>query len=156
LLNRGYGEGGDFAIVQIPELKGRSCYRLSQKAVAKGDSVRTVGFPCLKSLGAWPQARNGVVGNVAGPGGVLAADSKDDFFLPNGTFTTDAEGVDCNSGTAALNSESEIVGVTDAIYMNQKKSMNTMFLSTIRMLELMPAELKQELLKLNSECKKTP
>ncbi len=61
----------------------------------------------------------------------------------------------CNSGSAVMNSKSEIVGVVHTVLYSSKKSW-TKALSMQRILELLETETKNNILELNKECSGVP
>lgn len=154
MSNDGYSVGGDFAIVQIEQLKGLACYRLAKNKPSVGDRVHSIGFPCYKEFGDWPQNRVAQVETVVSSDGAFAENSLRNFYLPRGSFVTDGVAQECNSGTSVMSNSNEIIGVFHTVFYDNEKQQRSVAISTERILELLPLDVRKELLNLNVECEK--
>lgn len=157
LSDEGYSSGGDFAIVQIDELKKKKCFKLAGKEPEVGDVVQTTRFYCHKNEDVpWPaQAHERIM--LTSP----TAGIQDAVYIPKGSIVTDGRASTCNSGSAIRNLNNEIVGILHSVVPFRPPSLESgnssfkpLFISVQRMLQLMSEKSRREILELNSSCDK--
>lgn len=155
LSDAGYSSGGDFAIVQVNELKMQNCYKLSNQTVEVGDIVKMTRFSCYKEDDRpWPVRAEERVIMVTQAVGVQSG-----TYIPKGSIVTDGVGVECNSGSAVRNLEGDIVGVFHSMVPFGEPSKETgrlfykpLMLSTQRILELISETQRRKIIELNASC----
>jgi hypothetical protein len=146
----GFSLGGDFAIIKIPELRGKSCYRLSSQKVLPSTKLHSVGFPCWKEESKdWPQVRWTNMSQLFAKGEMMGR-----LYIPKGSIISKLEIEKCNSGSPLLNAANEIVGVIHSGYTEDTDDTSRVVsLSVKRILELTPPEISKKIQKLNQACK---
>jgi hypothetical protein len=142
--DQGYSDGGDFAVVLIPALKGHKCLKLADRPIEVGERVHSISYPCFKRSGDWPTRRSGKVSHSS----LSAAQEPGEFRITKGNFIVDHDAVNCNSGSPVLNSQGEVTGVLHAVF----PSGVSMVLHTQRALQLMSVRERQIIETLNQAC----
>jgi V8-like Glu-specific endopeptidase len=147
--DQGYSSGGDFAIIQIPEFKGRSCYRMTTKEVTSNAKLHSIAYPCLKEDGKdWPQRRK-TKKNTFFPKGKLY----ETLYIPQGSIISELNMEVCNSGSSLFNEANEIVGVIHSGYLEDTDNTSrAMSISVNRIYELLPPKIRREIKDFNSHC----
>ena len=153
LAAQGYSEGGDWVILQIPDLSNRKCRKLSSQSLRPSEIVQMVSFDCWhQGSSSWITKRIGRVTAFAANSVILPELDNHGFFAPVGTIVSSMDARECSSGSAFLNSKGEVSGVLSVVAGTRKGAARTIGLSVERILELMPANKKLEMLSLNSKC----
>jgi len=153
MTEKGYSDGGDFVVVQIPKLAGQRCYRLNLDPVSVGAPVKNIAFSELTQEHGtdWPKIENAsVILSSSEKGSQLGS-----MYYPTGSFVTNGQGEHGNSGSAGLNAKNEIVGVLHTqlpVQLNGQMTSYTMYISTQRILALIGNKKGEQLLKLNKSC----
>lgn len=152
-VNEGYSLGGDFAILQLPALAGKSCYRFAEALAKEGDKVHSTSFACSPSeRRPWPDFRTSTIVEYSQNGHETKRHLGGySLYIPRGGFLLNFEAWNCNSGSAILNTKNQIIGVLNSVA-GQGNQARTMALSTSRMLELMPVKTASLIKKMNKEC----
>ena len=150
LASRGYSEGGDWVILQVSDLSKRRCRRLDLEPPKLLESVEMISFDCWKQGSeAWVVKRKGRITAYASVSSVLG---DFDIFAPIGMMVTTMDAKECNSGSAFLNSRGQVSGVLSIGLRSRHGQVRTAGISVNRILQLMSAQKKSKLLKLNAAC----
>jgi len=154
LSDQGYSTGGDFAIIKIDALKNQRCHRLSSESLQSTEKLTRVSFDCFKGQRGteWPYNVQENIFDIAESKGKYLQNG---FYLANGNFITNTEAFPCNSGSPIFNEKKEIAGVLHTVtdFKENKKSVSrSVYISTKRIFELMGAQLKDQIQKLNKDC----
>jgi Trypsin-like peptidase domain len=148
LEEQGFSSGGDFAILEVPALKDRTCKKVTKSLPALGQSIHGISFPCYKREDdSWPQKRVGkseVYTQTAGA-------ELEGLWLPHGSIVVGMQAESCNSGSPLLNENGDVVAVLHTVLTNDGAGL-ILGLTVSRIFDFVPEQTRSEILQLNEKC----